>query len=397
MKVNGGFAVMITACFLFIAPAAYPSTEAAYRLNESGLNKLNKRDFKGAIEDLKQAHIYLPANSDITKNLAVAYNNYAFHLMGENDFRQAIEKYESALYYDSDNPYTLYNLGQAYYRTQNMPKARDALEKAYKIMPRLKGLKDLLKKVASETDTEGDFEKTESTHFIIASAPDMKVDKFSYIRTYLEEAYGKIGMFLDYFPESKCAVILYSESNYGKLLGNRPHWTMAVFDGKVRIPAGKFKYSNDEVVKIIYHEYAHAVVRNIAGGNCPLWLNEGIASRAEDFAMPKDRELIKGYLLKYGLITVNEIPDNFTDIKDPRIATLLYIQSYLLVTYIIDRAGQSGLRKILDCLGRGMNISYAIYSVLGDSYSDFGKKWADYVSRAYGISGLKYGSFRQGG
>ena len=77
-------------------------------------------------------------------NLGIAYNNYGFSLMKKGDWRGAIEKYEDALFYDPDNAFTLYNLGQAYYSVQDMTKAKERLEKAKKLGATFPGLDGLL-------------------------------------------------------------------------------------------------------------------------------------------------------------------------------------------------------------------------------------------------------------
>jgi len=372
-----------------VKPAA-ASQEAAYRYNSQGLVKLKTGNYKGAIEDLKTAHRYLPASKKITKNLAVAYNNYAFHLMRKGDVNRAIEQFENALYYDKENPYTLYNIGQAYYRTQDMSRARDYLEEAYAINPRIKGLKDLLEKAGRETAVEEGFDRIETMHFIVAAARDVPVNKTSYIRTYLEEAYGRVGMFLDHYPKQRTVAVLFSEDNYDKLLNNMPHWTLALYDGKVRIPVNRFKYTDEEIIKIIYHEYAHVVVRDITRGNCPMWLNEGIAGIAEGFAEPKEKHAFGRYIERYGIIPLWSMPEDFSVVRNRDIVTLLYMESYLLVEFIIKRSGRTGLRKLLMYLGKGADIRSALAAVTGMDIPQFEKAWEKYVSLEYGIRDMKY-------
>lgn len=366
------------------------SQKAVYRYNQQGLEKLEKKDFEGAINDFKTAHFYDPSNKKVLKNLSIAYNNYGFELMNSGQLQRAVEMLEKAVYYDSENPYVFYNLGQAYYMLQDMSKARVVLKEAYRLNPDIKGLEDLLNKVEREVSVEKTFKKYETQHFIIAYSPDIPVEKLSYIRTYLEEAYGRIGVFLDHYPANKVIAVLYSEGDYEKLLGGRPHWALAVFDGKVRIPVGRFKYTNEDIIEIVYHEYAHAVVFDLAEGNCPLWLNEGIASKAEELVQPRKKDLIKKYIEEFGLIPLNRMPANFTSVKDINLATLMYMESYLLVDFILRQAGYTGLRDILKFLGKGVPINSTLARVLGDSSEQFQEKWEKYIVENYGVSNLKY-------
>ncbi len=376
-------------CVLFSKPALAES-EAAYNYNEQGMSFMRGKKYQKAINAFKTAHNYLPYNQNISKNLAIAYNNYGFSLMMKGELPRAIEQFENALYFNPDDPFTLYNLGQAYYKSQNLPKAKEFLEKTNKLKPDLKGAKALLDKVNREVNVERSFDKLNTMHFIVAFSKDLPVENLSYIRTYLEEAYGRIGMFLDYYPKDKTVAVLYSDSNYRNLLNNRPHWTMAIFDGKVRIPVNKFKCTSRDVIKIIYHEYAHSIVRHITGGNCPLWLNEGIASKAEDFAEPKDKKIIKDYIERFGITPVWSIPGNFSKLKDMNIATLMYIESYLLVDFVLKKGGRSVLMDILTSLGRQENITAVLEREFKEPLREFETKWENYLQSTYNIDAIRY-------
>lgn len=380
-------------CWLATLPfsSVIASQEAAYKNNEEGLIKLRARDYEGAIESLKKAHRYEPASEAIKKNLGVAYNNYGFDLMSKGDSDAAIEKYQYSLSYDPENAYTLYNLGQAYYRKQDMARAKDYLNKAHQRDPSLPGAAALLEKITAEEATERAFDTFETAHFVIAASGGVAAGDFSLIKIYLEEAYGRIGKLLNHYPRRRTAVVLYSEEDYQQLLGGRPHWTMAIFDGKVRIPVNKLKYNKDDVIKIIYHEYTHVVIHDSAGdAPVPLWLNEGTASWMEDFVAPKNRDFMRSYIEKYGFVPFASIPNDFTNINDPEIATLMYIESYLLVDYIIAREGDKGLQKILKSISAGNDVSLALLSVFKEGPEEFQKKWEQFIINSYNIKKLKY-------
>jgi hypothetical protein len=376
-------------CFaFFFSSSARASDEAAFRHNSRGVKRLQVGDHIGAIEDLRIAHRYMPSNPDIKKNLGIAYNNYAFFLKSKGLLLDAITQYSKALQYDSDNAFTHYNLGQAFYQVQNMSKAEEHLAKAYEIDASLKGLKQLLARVRGEGATETGFDRLETMHFILAVDSSVPVEKMSYVRTHLEEAYGRVGMVLGHYPGKKTIVIVYGEEAYSNMLKGMPHWALAVYDGKVRIPANRLKYSEEDVRKIIYHEYAHAVVRDITGGNCPTWLNEGISGLAESLVYPRDKNLIRRYVQRYGIVPLRSMPDDFTALKKRELMTLLYMQSYTIVEFIIKRSGSEGLKNILSVLGRGENVWRAISGVMQQSMADFEKEWQRYMASEYGWKGV---------
>lgn len=362
-----------------------------YRYNELGIERLRKKDFLGAINAFKTALSYDPYNKSVRNNLAFAYNNYGFYLMKQGNLNLAIEKYEQAIQYDDTNPYIFYNLGQAYYKKQKLSLAKKYLRMAYKLDPKIKGLKELLSKIEKENPVESGFDKLETMHFIISFSSGVDIEKMSYIKTYCEDVYGRVGMFLDYYPKEKIVVVVYSEKQYQKLLNNKPHWAMAIYDGKIRIPADKFKYNRNDIVKIIYHEYAHVLVRDLAGADkCPLWLNEGIAAKMEDLVSPMDRELIRKYIGEAGLIPFWNIPNNFLSFGDAKFIRLLYIESYLLVDFIVKKVGGRGLKDILININKGMDIQLALPLVLKEPLKNFLYEWESYIRNKYGIVNLRY-------
>jgi tetratricopeptide (TPR) repeat protein len=368
---------------------AFGSQEAAYNYNQRGLVKLKKGDYNGAVEDFKIAYRYLPDNKEIRYNLGAAYNNYGFYLLNKNQIKTAIEKFEAAYYYDPRNVYTLYNLGQAYYQIQNLVKAKECLEKAYKIDPKVKGLAGLLEKVRRESVVEKKFDKINSAHFIVSVSSGVTLERLSYIKIYLEDAYGRVGMLLNYYPKNRVVAVLYSNNDYDNLLYNRSPWALALFDGKVRIPANKKEYTNEYLKKIIYHEYAHALVYDMVKNNCPLWLNEGIASVAESLVVPVNQKLFKKYIEGIGFIPFGNLPNDFAAIKNKEMAVLAYAEFHLLVDFIIKRKELGGLRQILAYLRAKKNIVYAVQKVFGLSMADFEKSWMAYISDRYNVKKIK--------
>jgi len=129
------------------------------------------------------------------------------------------------------------------------------------------------------------------------------------------------------------------------------------------------------------------VVRDITRGKCPVWLNEGIAGLSESLVEPQKKEVIRKYIEKLGVVPLRRIPESFADIKQREVMTLLYMQSYLLAEFIVKKVGYSGLRDILDELGRGTTIWAAISGVSGQSMADFEKDWGRALASEYGWKG----------
>ena len=92
----------------------------------------------------------------------------------------------------------------------------------------------------------------------------------------LERAYNRVGTDLSYYPSVRVPVILYTKKDYRSLTAS-PEWSGGLYDGKIRLPIGGAAHMTPMLRGVLFHEYTHVVVRELTKGNCPSWLNEGLA------------------------------------------------------------------------------------------------------------------------
>jgi len=92
------------------------------------VDKYNKQDYKGAIEEYKNIISTQNPSADVYINLGSAYQ-------ADNNFNEAINSYKKALLIDNKNSDALYYLGSAYYSNKNYAKALDYYQKALAIVP----------------------------------------------------------------------------------------------------------------------------------------------------------------------------------------------------------------------------------------------------------------------
>lgn len=371
-------------CVLCVVSFA-STDEAVYRHNEEGMSYVRNNNYDDAIAAFKAALRYAPHNKIVRQNLAAAYNNYGFALRSKGEARRAVEKFEAALVYDPENPYILLNIGQTYYQLQDMGKASSYLDRAARLKSDIAGAEELALKVGAEAEIESSFRRVETMHFALAVSEGVGISESSYLRAQLEEAYGRVGAFLGYYPRQKIPAILYTEDDYEGMLAGRPYWAIAFFDGKVRVPVNRFRFSTEEAIKIIYHEYAHAVVREMTSDRCPLWLNEGVAANAEDLVVRRDPGEFRRALAGARFIPLLNIPDDISRFR-PELVWAIYAESYLAVRYIVDRYGQDALRKFLRSFGGGGSPEDAARAAFGETFEEFQNRLRRYLADECGVS-----------
>lgn len=377
---------LITAAFISVpAGYSYADKREAAMHNEDGVKALNEGKYRQAIEHLTLALKGLPENPVVRQNLSNAYYTYAKVLIGKGETLNAIDNFQKSLKYNEKNIYSMIDLGRAYYTQNNLKAAIECFNRAYSLDQNMPGLKDILEKAEREVPVESGLDKLETMHFIIMKEQGINVDNLANIRVSLEQAYSRVGAFLDHYPTKKIGVILYPEQAYAQLNQGRPYWAHAHFDGKIRIPIARTEYSEDFLRRIIYHEYAHAVVGELTRGNHPIWLNEGISCYAEGLVVPMDRDFLTQYITAETFVPFDRLPGDYSAISDHRAANLFYREFYLLVSFIVERYGNRSLRDILGLLGKGHNTAYAIQKAMSISVENFSDSWQSYVKTKLGL------------
>jgi len=127
-------------------------------------------------------------------------------------------------------------------------------------------------------------------------------------------------------------------------------------------PASSAVATNWEAV--LWHEFCHVVTLQMTKNKMPRWLSEGISVYEERQANPawgmridaRYREMIFGE----DLVPVGKLSAAFLSPKSSRHLQFAYLESSLVVEYIVGRFGAEKLRAILAELRMGMEINVAL-------------------------------------
>jgi len=194
----------------------------------------------------------------------------------------------------------------------------------------------------------------------------------------LEEAYRKIGADLLYWPDGRLGAVLYPRKEFFDITRS-PAWVGAIYDGKIKMPAGGVTERTGALERVIFHEYTHALVYSLSSGRAPTWLNEGLAQYEEGRTRPGLRARVKG-LLDKGATPLDQLEGSFLGM-DPVSAARAYDISLSVTSFIIDEYGFSAVKKILAGLGKGLEIDTALRSAIFLSYEDLERAWRASVMR----------------
>lgn len=408
---------ILTIFFALYSTSLYANEPFA--LNEYAISLMEKGEHEKALEQLQKAYAMYPYDQVLKKNLAEAYTFVGQRLMKENSYEAASASFDRArelfpdipryyvmrgiaLYYSKypdaaqnelerargiggDSPDILYYLAKIQYDAGNLASAVDYLEKAVALKPDFLSAKEMAEKIKRELSVEKGMDRGYSSRFAISYDAEMKSHLAGDILSALEDAYSNVGRDLSSFPTSRVTVILYTKKDY-KIVTAGPDWSGGLYDGKIRLPVGGAQELTDQLKSVLFHEYTHVVVQDITHGNCPTWLNEGLAEL-------EGRNVLNHPMIELGIAVKNgkyipftEMEGSFTSLGTGA-AALSYQQSYSLVNFMVSSYGWPKVTEILHNLGAGMKISEAMKKAMADfglNYEGVIEEWQGYMKKEFG-------------
>lgn len=198
----------------------------------------------------------------------------------------------------------------------------------------------------------------------------------------LESAANQVGAELGHFPEPRVPVAIYKLDDF-KTVTDSPDWSGGVYDGKIRLPFGALKEITPSMRGVLFHEYAHVVIFDLTHGNCPLWLNEGIAEMFGRMQFNRPMGELGRAARKGTFADFRKLESGFSGLSQPD-ASLAYQQSYAMVNYIVTTYGWHRVKQMLVGLGNGMKTDEAIAAALKDyslTYDGLVQEWKGYMER----------------
>lgn len=247
----------------------------------------------------------------------------------------------------------------------DFPAALEEIDKALRLAPQDKDILAYKEKLTKEWQIEEKMNKNYGGNFTVTFEGGGG-ELGNAALTALEEAYVDLGSRFQLWPRQKTEVILYGNRDF-KSLTNAPDWSGGLYDGKIRIPVGGLTGMNENLRRILYHEYAHVLIRALARNHVPLWFNEGLAQwAAGETTAHLEERLAQGEKI----IPFSRFEKSFDGLS-PAEVSLAYGQSLSLTNFLIDYFGEAQIVEVLHRLGSGMNFSIAAADILAPWNNSF--------------------------
>ena len=298
----------------------------------------------------------------------------------------ALEAYQRALAARPGEPDTYLRIGEAYYQLGDLGRATFAWEQGLGLLPDHAALRRRLEQARVEGRVEGGYQARLSQHFQIRFEGARNEAIGQEVLDILEGAYRDVGYWLGYYPRTAIPVTMYGEQDFQAVTG-KPHWadaTYSNFDGRIRLAVRGAKPGDPELRRRLFHEYTHAVVYGLTGGNVPTWLNEGLAVAAEVGVDGPREEYLAGARAaarRGELIPLAKLSGSFMGISSTRMAALAYAESYAATEFLLGRYGPAAVGRLLRRLGEGQAFPAAAAEALGSSLEQIETAWQQWLQQ----------------
>jgi len=190
----------------------------------------------------------------------------------------------------------------------------------------------------------------------------------------LESAHRRLTSLFGEIPSFATSLRLMDVETFHLMTG-APYWTNALFyKGQILIPVSDISSEElENLARSVRHEYVHAVIHALAAGQCPGWLDEGLAQWAEGPENPALRPALARYLEHMPPLPLKLLQGGFTRLDRSMVAAA-YAQSLIAAQATIDTFGFAKIRQFFDQLRAGHEYSRAFSQSFGMNEKTFENK-----------------------
>jgi len=147
-------------------------------------------------------------------------------------------------------------------------------------------------------------------------------------------------------------------------------------DGVIHVPLRGMERLSVALVAVVRHELAHSFIRARTGGNCPTWLQEGIAQWLEGGNPSREDAVVAAAARQGRLLPLLTLEGPFQSLPPDQVG-LAYAESLSAISHIVRTRGESAIVRLLAGLGDRLPAEEALPVALALSYPEFQKSWED--------------------
>ncbi len=170
---------------------------------------------------------------------------------------------------------------------------------------------------------------------------------------------------LNTYPTRTIPVVLYTTEQFTDIT-RAPAWAAGAYDGTIRVPMRGALNDEQELDRVLAHEFTHALVHTLAKSPVPTWLNEGLATALET----DDLAWAERSVTKSPPVPLSVLRRSFGQFSGGQ-AQLAYATSALAVRRMLQEAGGFAVANLIRDLGDGVDFDAAFSHRIQRSFDDF--------------------------
>ena len=275
---------------------------------------------------------------------------------------------EQALRTFPEDPELLYLLADL---QERQGRSREAVETLKRLLARDSGHargRTLLARLEREQGFEAGYWSQESPHFLVRYEGGGGIDVGRSVVDALEQAYESLGRDLGVYPKERVQVGIYVTKTFAEIGGIPQEFAehvLGFYDyQKLRLRLSASQAGSIGLERLARHEYAHLLIHQATKGRAPRWLHEGLAQVVEPRSAPRLVET--DVVLDRQYFTLDGLERLFRS----NAVGAAYQFAHIVVEYLVDRGGMSGIRAFLERLGQGEPLPQALKEGVGVSVED---------------------------
>ena len=367
---------------------AHEAIDAAFKINPNSLEALALAGTLAVLEDKRdEFERHAAAAQKINPSYSEVYRVAGDHMARNYRFEEAIPLTRKALSIDARNARAHADLGLHLLRIGDERGARASLETAYELdrfysQLMTKNLLENLDKVDKfDTITDGDivmrFSPEDTAVMREHALPLAKEALATMQKRYNFTVQGPI--LIEMFPvHDDFAVRTLGMPGMVGALGVCFGKVVTLDSPRAR-PPGEFNWG-----ETLWHELAHVITLQMSNNRLPRWASEGISGFEERRGRPewgRDGELQFAQAMNAGkVLTIADINEGFAD---GRTIGLAYIQSAIVVEYLVETYGEPALHKMVRAYATGREDAAVFQEVFGASVDDIQKGFTAKIEKQF--------------
>lgn len=349
-----------------------------------------------AEQRFEEAILEFEAALRLSRRMVPAHFNLGSIAFQQCRYEDAVRHYQNGLEFDPEQMAAHADIAKAHEMLGEWSKAMDHLKQAAALQPGHPVIRRRLARVREEsqlygllrTRLETEFVRAENTsqseyvrldHFALSCSSSLPPQKRLSLETMLESIYSELGATFSTYPRERTEVVVQPNRSHKSV--RLPPWAAASYDGRIHLVWNPSRPIELAVAYILLrHEFAHVLIAELTQGNCPGWLNEGLAEYSARKLMASEEQMLRQAVHQEKAIRLEELERGFQKIPTDQIR-LAYVQSYTLAAYLVDRFGMSRVVRLLRQLGDRKSWREVTRDELGLTPAQLEADWLDTIRR----------------